>query len=314
MTLPSESQYQVFPEDSEAPAWSEAKKGWSWWGVVFLAPFAYIVCGVVVAGVAEALYGRGFTDKSENTGLLILSGVVLWGLLFIPGTQWAYIRYGKKRKAELWRDRLGAKRETARQLTQTAGDALASAVRLASDLPAALGQAQRSLHEAEREFQERAFGPFWDAIEKAARNLEVFRRGVTTVTHNADTFYKTLERREHSFPAFLPRPETMPDPTAVVEELRGLVRRGQTDFQFANIWEHRRTRKVLIAGFRTLEDGISNLGHAISSSLSELQATLSSRLAEMVEEQVSLRQSLEQQGAKHSRMLDNIQRRRKPFP
>ncbi len=309
-------QYQVFAEEPEPPAWTEAKKGWSWGTVGCLAPVAFIICWLVMLFALFYAFPdrlKGLKTHGELEDLVSGWAVVLWGLLFIPGIWLAYLHYCSKNRAEIWRKRVDMKQEEAQQLTQRAAEVLASSVQLASDLPLVLGEVQRSLREAEREFQERAFGPFWDAIEKAARNLEVFRRGVTTVNHNAGTFYKTLERREHSFPKFASRPETLPDPTALVEELRRLVRRGQTDFQFANIWEHRRTREVLIAGFRTLEDGISNLGHAISSSLSELQATLSSRLAQMYEEQLSLRERLEAQGVEHGRMLDNIQRRRKPL-
>lgn len=306
MTSLTEAQYQVLMEEPKGPTWREVAK--SLWGDVGVVAVATLVILFLWTSFVDVARMNGAFAKS-TTGLLILVYVGWVPFFFVIGVLWAY----RLNRNDIWRDRLTAKQAEARQLTQRAGDALASSARLVSDLPAALEAARGWLRRAEAEFQERAFGPFWDALEKTASNLEVFRKGVTTVNQNADTFYKALEGHRHSFPSFGPRPEALPDPRPVVEDLQQLVRRGQTDFQFANIWEHRRTREVLIAGFRTLEDGISHLGYAISSSLSDLQSTLSSQLAEIVEQQVALHETVEAQGAEQNRMLDNIQRRRKPF-
>lgn len=310
MSFRTEGQYEVFIDQPEAPAWDEASKGFSWAGVCGAASGTFIVWWFVVGNLANNLYGTGVA--TEPPSAVILGTIVSWVILFLVGTFLAYLRYGRKRIVELTRSRLNAKQQEAEQLSQKAVVALASSVQLASDLPAILDAARNCLQKAEREFAERAFGPFWDAVEKAARHLEVFRGGLATVRRDADSFYKALDGRRHSFPSFGSRASALPDPSPVVQELQRLVRRGQTDFQFANIWEHRRTREVLIAGFRTLEDGISNLGYAISSSISDLQSSLSSRLAEIVERQIALHDTVHEQGVEQGRMLDNIQRRRKP--
>jgi hypothetical protein len=87
---------------------------------------------------------------------------------------------------------------------------------------------------------------------------------------------------------------------------------GQTTFQFANIWEHRRTREVMIAGFRTLGDAVNNLGPAVEGSLSGLQQSVSSDVARLVQEEIKTRDSLDSRMMEQNRMLDNIQHHRKP--
>lgn len=87
---------------------------------------------------------------------------------------------------------------------------------------------------------------------------------------------------------------------------------GQTNFQFANIWEHRRTREVLIAGFRTLGEAINNLGATIEYSVSDLQRSISSDIANLVEEGIRTREAFDKRMVEQNRMLDNIQHHRKP--
>lgn len=102
-----------------------------------------------------------------------------------------------------------------------------------------------------------------------------------------------LNDREHTFPVFPVQLNTIPDPSDEIEELRRIVRLGQTNFQFANIWEHRRTREVSIAGFRTLGEAVNDLGATIEYSISNLQQSVSSDLARVVDEQIKTRESLD---------------------
>jgi len=317
-TPPSNGQYQVLPEERDAPTRS-AEEHFHWKAKPFM--WSDDGCGwAILALIPCAIVHFAFDWSFGNS-------FALWMLLFIVGMLLAYwshcseqaerARAFRRRQGEqaaaFRRNWLQARQMEAWELTQRAAGALTSAAPLATTLPAAFEAARGWLQKAEAEFQERAFGPFWDAIEKAAYNLEEFREGVATANRHADTFYRALQGRRHSFPSFSPRPEAIPDPTPVLEDLKRLVRKGQTDFQFANIWEHRRTREVLIAGFRTLEDGISNLGDAVCSAMSDLQSTLSSGLAEIVEQQISLRETVEAQGEEQIRMLDDIRRGEKPW-
>lgn len=326
MTHPNDGQYQVVPEETH-PLGSEATK-FDWGTVGCLVPLTLLgtifvvgLCGVLT-GATEVMTPTGTTFHSASEMYAWLPPILTsWGVLFILGTLWAYLSYAREseeKKAARWRKTLDGleaektKKKEAMELEQRAAGAFTSSAQLAMNGHAMLEAARGWLQKAEAEFQERAFGPFWDAIEKAACNLEEFRKGAATINEDANTYYKALEGRRHTFPSFGLVSDVIPDPTPVLENLRRLVRKGQTDFHFANIWEHRRTREVLIAGFRTLEDGISNLGYAVCSAISDLQSTLSSSLAEIVEQQISLRETVEAQGEEQTRMLDDIRRGKKP--
>ena len=98
----------------------------------------------------------------------------------------------------------------------------------------------------------------------------------------------------------------------VLSTLRRIVRMGQTNFQFASIWEDRRTREVLIAGFRTLGEAVNKLGPTIENSVSNLQASISSDVAKLVDEEIRARDVLSTRLLEQNRMLDNIQSHRAP--
>ena len=112
-----------------------------------------------------------------------------------------------------------------------------------------------------------------------------------------------------------------------------LMRLGETNFQFASILESRKTRKAIVAGFRSLHDAIDDLGYRIEDTLSDLKDSMSSDLANLVEEQIRTRESvdrtpeviektrltveekvskIDKRLREQDRMLDNIQHHRKP--
>jgi gas vesicle protein len=97
------------------------------------------------------------------------------------------------------------------------------------------------------------------------------------------------------------------------------MRLGETNFQFASILESRKTRKAIVAGFRSLHDAIDDLGYRIEDTMSDLKDSVSSDLATIVEEQIRTRETVKEKGSKidkrlmeQNRILDNIQHHRKP--
>lgn len=172
------------------------------------------------------------------------------------------------------RDSLHQASREAENLTATLRHNYESSKALASQLPVQLEVAARWLERAEREFRETAFSPFWDAVENSARELAAFKAMAEELSHNAARYHTQLAGRNHTFPPFPVQPDDIPDVSAVLRRFHAVVRMAQTNFQFSNIWEHRRTRGVLIAGFRTLGEAIGSLGATIEGSLAELQASL----------------------------------------
>jgi UDP-N-acetylmuramyl pentapeptide phosphotransferase/UDP-N-acetylglucosamine-1-phosphate transferase len=90
-----------------------------------------------------------------------------------------------------------AKTEKARQ-EKTAADLLAaqrmlSAIitesrRAVAELPGLIRGAEKWCNQAEFEFRERAFAPFWDAIETATFNLRTFERNIQILESKAQEY------------------------------------------------------------------------------------------------------------------------------
>lgn len=198
-------------------------------------------------------------------------------------------------REQKYRSEVGRKEREAQALTQRARALLKASIETNGALPDSLGRAARALKEAEKEYADSAFDPYWSAVEEAAGSLAAFDRGVRRLSQNAQDYYELLNGRLHNFPVFPVRMEALPDPAPVVEEFRRVVRMGQTDFHFANIWEHRKTRQVLFEGFRNLGDAVNNLGGAIMVSFSSLETSISSGLALASEEQARTREALAEQ-------------------
>lgn len=212
--------------------------------------------------------------------------------------------------------------QEAAALTVRLNNILTESLELLSQLPSVLGRASRLTVLANTEYLGNAFGPFWDSVENAALTLAEYKNISYRLERNAKDYYSSLNGRKHTFPIFPIHSEDIPDPTAAIDDLHRVVRLGQTNFQFANIWEHRRTREVLIAGFRTLGEAINNLGNMLNSSLMSLRQAVSSDVARLVEEQINSRNSLaseerktrtviDERAREHGLMLENIQRDRK---
>jgi gas vesicle protein len=182
---------------------------------------------------------------------------------------------------------------------------------LVQELPELLKKASGALERARYEFSDSAFSPYWDCIEKATKCLATFNNNIQDIQNNAKQYYQLLQgvKQKHSFPSFFPEQEVFPDAAPIIKELNTVVRPGLTNYQFANIWEQRKTQKILIRGFNTLGDSISNMALSISSSISQLHDTLSSNTAQMIDQQVMSAESFERYSKNHiSLMEDQVKR------
>jgi hypothetical protein len=123
--------------------------------------------------------------------------------------------------------------------------------------------------------------------------LSAFNGKTNKLSQNASDYYSKLNGRKHTFPTFPVQIGTIPDASAVVKEFRRVVRMGQTNHDFADIWELRRIQTGLITGFRTLGEAVNNLGATLENSIYNLQETVSSDLGKVIEEQIKTRESFD---------------------
>lgn len=194
---------------------------------------------------------------------------------------------------------------TAQNVSNQLNNMLKVSTGLVQELPGLLQKASASLDRAKGEFSSNAFSPYWDCIEHATRNLANFNNNIQQIRNYADQYYRQLQDKKHNFPSFFPEREIFPDSVPVINELNTVVRPGLTNFQFATIWEHRKTQNILIQGFSTLGDAISSMAASISSSISYLHDTISSNTAQMIDQQIMSRESYERYSNSHARLMED---------
>lgn len=200
----------------------------------------------------------------------------------------------------------------------------------ASSLPKLVQVADSTLDVAEQEFQDGAFAPFWDAVEKTANHLAELESVIQKLIQNS-TFYKEeAVSLATPLPPFQLGLQTLPDASHTAERMRSVVRRAQRDFHFASIYEQRKTNQLLFAGFQTLGHAINELGDRLDASLADLSSSVGIGISDLVSGQERLKSTVvseltlsREQAAKDAatqrenqskelNMLNNIQRRRRP--
>jgi hypothetical protein len=169
------------------------------------------------------------------------------------------------------------------------------------------------LKQCNHDYLDNAYDPFWTGIELAAKTLDNFRNDIQFLCTNAKIYYKQLKGHTHNFPNFPINVYSLPNPTHVLEEYKKILRLGQTNYQFANIWGYRRTHKSLIAGFTSLGDAVNNIVDAINLRFQNVQETFRFEINSLMEEEILSRQAYEKKVNEQNKILDNTQHRRKPW-
>jgi len=198
-----------------------------------------------------------------------------------------------------------------------------------------ISDADKHLNKAEVDFYERAFSPFWDEVEHATNKLASYHQAVKEIDSNAAYYAKKSSQLPITIPKFeIPR-HSLIDAQPVATRLSLIVGKAQKDYYFEDIFQHRRTNQLLVSGFGTLASAIGKMQDSICLALDDLSATLHiglgdllstskaqedliGNLADQVATNAESRRRFENaslaESKKQSKMLDNIQRHRKPFP
>lgn len=219
-----------------------------------------------------------------------------------------------------------------RALANTLSNSLANCTKTVAILPSWVQSAEKSLDHAEEEFADGAFAPFWDAVEEAANTLARFNNAIELLVNSSKRYKTEAPNLDTPLPPFRLGVHTLPDATHTANRMRGIVRQAQKDFHFATIYEQRKTNQLLVGGFTSLAQAINQLGDRLQSSLESLATSISISVSDLIsaqeaatsalasELQLSREQATEDSQARREHeqqereMLDNIQRRRRPFP
>lgn len=154
--------------------------------------------------------------------------------------------------------------------------------------------------------------------------------GVHHIKDNSSRYTELIEKYEGTPPEFPLARESISKlgvGTATAERMQAIVRKAQRDFQFAMIYEQRKTNQILVAGFTNLAQALNDMTWRITASINDLATSVNgmtstlnesmqaihSRMGDIHKElskEASERASREKKALE---MLDNIQRRRRPF-
>jgi hypothetical protein len=242
-----------------------------------------------------------------------------------------------QRREELARER--AERERLQQEFERVADASLVAL---TEIPAALLNAEELLDAAETDFRESAFSPFWDSIEAAVNKLGFATSKLRVIEQSASRYNELLPSIDgppRPFPVDVEAARGLVVANNTAKRLQAIVRSAQRDFQFATIYEQRKTNQILVSGFRDFGAAIAGLGFHVSESLAKVAERVSQvdgsiqsmnadltdslrkgrdldvRIAIVQAEQAHEHAAEQAEAAKKGlAILDNIQRGRVPRP
>ena len=83
-------------------------------------------------------------------------------------------------------------------------------IRLFESMPENLSSAEKYLDQAEVDFADGAFAPFWDSIENAAKTLGRFDEGVRHIKDNSSRYTELIRKYEDIPPQFPLARQSMP--------------------------------------------------------------------------------------------------------
>lgn len=153
--------------------------------------------------------------------------------------------------------------------------------------------AQKCIEIAKVDFAENAISPFWDKIEEVSNFLGCYKEAVDQLVYNYEIYSKVLDGKKHNFPTPFPFGTNIYISQTILEDFSTIIRKAQSKFEFANIWEHRKTQKILIAGFRTLEQAINNMRDAIVVAINNLKRSIKSDFRQLQNIQLEQLKSFE---------------------
>jgi len=159
-----------------------------------------------------------------------------------------------------------------------------------------------------------AYIPFWDAVEGAVNNLAAFRNTVNAI----DQLVNDFANQRRKYPSDLNEMSSnlqVPSTERTIERLQQVVRSVQSDSEFAKIFLMIRGNKIMIEGFDNLQSAIHQVGDRICDSIDRMSYVVEMKLDEIsqsVKNVDSLTQEYREYLDQYSKMLDNIQYRRRP--
>lgn len=150
------------------------------------------------------------------------------------------------------------------------------------DIEKELRWAEISISSATRELKAGAAPLFWDHIDESIIHLIRYTEYATELGNAKKNYLNAIgicqsERYAHNFPLDFPvKFEISPQqqPSKLREELQAIIYEAFKNPHFSTIWEIRKTQKILISGFNTLEQAVKGVGYKVNEANSLLYGVL----------------------------------------
>jgi tetratricopeptide (TPR) repeat protein len=235
--------------------------------MLFLGPIIEIILGIAIQLVWALIWGL----------------VLLIKMPFKQAKERKREREREERERRLEEERKQEEREKHRQkqeqIYQRMKELGENSLSAFESLPKYLESAASYLNRAEQDFSDNALSPFWESIENAYIQLGNFNEGMHNIRAKLSNYESLAKEYESNIPAFaLSRNSInkLDKSYPIYERANELVRKAQKNPDFANIYEMRRTQKILIAGFSNLSEAINNMGREIKGSINDLSESMNS--------------------------------------
>lgn len=156
-----------------------------------------------------------------------------------------------------------------------------------SDIPQHLDSANNLLDQAQERFEDGAYSPFWESIERALTELGSFNAAIRTIHNSASSYRSNLESYRQNggssdnvpgFPISSADLEQANACELIATRLNDIAYEALKHHDFTVIYEQRRTSAILVEGFKTLGQAIDQLGNRIGHELEMTQLSLAQEL------------------------------------
>lgn len=174
-----------------------------------------------------------------------------------------------------------------RQLENSAVEANRLALYYLDSLPGHLSSAAESLAQAETDWDEHVYNPFWTSIEYCAVHLSNFSSAVQSINSASERYRNaalSYDGQLAPFSVTMISVDAMNAQRTIYERMKKMTRRAQGDVNFASIFEMWRGNKIAEKGFASLQSAITQMSSDISDQISSLRSSVE-HVAKSVESQ-----------------------------
>jgi len=225
-------------------------------------------------------------DAGDLLGHVVVGGLVIGAVGFVALKVAYAVRKRQqmlsdsRRRDELERRQIAEKKAAEqRYAVARLNNSNEGAICALESLPNHLSDADNHIGRAESEFQDGAFSPFWEEIELAAVALGKYTESIATISRSRDDYAQFISTcgLEGDPPPFAVSPAIVSKVRAcdsATRRLSAVVRDAQRNFQFATIFEQRKTNQILVSGFKNLGDALYGMSSRISDDIAKLDRSI----------------------------------------